>query len=265
MRLLSLAHLTVIDAHPLELIDAAAAAGFDAVGLRIVPPLPTDSIVPVVGDVPLQRRIKARLAETGLQMLDVEAFWLMPDTDAAAFAPALDLAVEFGARYVLCVGNDPDAGRMATNLAALCEACHARGLRAMLEFIPYSQVVSLAAAYRLLSAVSPANAGILVDALHLSRSGGHPSDMERYDPALFSYMHICDASFTPPSTDGLRAEARGARMYPGEGGLWLRDFAAAFPSQTPAAVEAPSALHADLPPEGRARLANDACGKLFLS
>jgi hypothetical protein len=34
---LSLAHMTVLDAHPLELIDAAAAGGFDYIGLRIVP------------------------------------------------------------------------------------------------------------------------------------------------------------------------------------------------------------------------------------
>jgi hypothetical protein len=37
---LSLAHLTVLDAHPLELIDAAAAGGFNSVELRIVAPCP---------------------------------------------------------------------------------------------------------------------------------------------------------------------------------------------------------------------------------
>jgi hypothetical protein len=34
MALLSLAHLMLIDAGPLELIDTAAAGGFDAIGLR---------------------------------------------------------------------------------------------------------------------------------------------------------------------------------------------------------------------------------------
>jgi hypothetical protein len=45
---LSLAHLTVLDAHPLALIDAAVAGRFNAIGLRIVPPSPADVIVPVV-------------------------------------------------------------------------------------------------------------------------------------------------------------------------------------------------------------------------
>jgi hypothetical protein len=47
---LSLAHLTVLDSHPLELIDAAVAGRFNAIGLRIVPHAPTDVIVPMVGD-----------------------------------------------------------------------------------------------------------------------------------------------------------------------------------------------------------------------
>ena len=79
MRLLSLVHLTVLDADPLGLIDAAVAGGFDAIGLRIVPAFGSGEIVDVVGDAGLQRRIKQRLSETGLKILDVEAIWLRPE------------------------------------------------------------------------------------------------------------------------------------------------------------------------------------------
>ena len=68
-RLLSLAHLTVLDADPLALIEAAAAGGFDAIGLRIVPPFVTETIVPVVGDADLQRRIKQRLRDSDIALL----------------------------------------------------------------------------------------------------------------------------------------------------------------------------------------------------
>jgi sugar phosphate isomerase/epimerase len=258
MRALSLAHLTVLDAAPLALIEAGAAGGFDAVGLRIVPPLPGDEIVPVVGDTALQRRIKARLAETGVTILDIEAIWLMPQTRIEALAPALDVAADLGARHVLTVGNDPDRGRMSDNLAGLCSAARARGLRVMLEFIPYSQVRNLAAAADLLATAAPADAGLLVDALHLSRSGGSPADITHYDPALFSYLHLCDALRIPPPAEGLRAEARGGRIYPGEGELWLCEFLAAFPPTIPVAVEAPSAANAGLSPIERARRAGEA-------
>lgn len=255
MPLLSLAHLTVLDADPITLIDAGAAAGFDAVGLRIIPPLPTDTIVPVLGDLPLQRSIKARMRETGISILDVEAIWLTAETDTVSLEPALDLAVDLGAKYVLTVGHDPHWGRMTANLARLCESANARGLRVMLEFIPYSNVRSLEEAHNLLTAAAPANAGLLVDAIHLSRSGGSPAEIARYDPSLFSYLHLCDVPSIPPPPDGLRAEARGSRLYPGEGELWLSDFVAAFPPGTPIAVEAPSSRYAALSPLERAERA----------
>jgi hypothetical protein len=86
---LSLAHLTVLDAHPLELIDAAAAGGFNSVGLRIVAPMPTDRIVPVIGDEALTRQIERKLADTGIDILDVEAIWLTTDIDVISYIPPL--------------------------------------------------------------------------------------------------------------------------------------------------------------------------------
>jgi sugar phosphate isomerase/epimerase len=263
-RILSLAHFTVMDADPVALLRVGAAAGFDAVGLRIMPPFPTDRIIPVIGDVPLQRRIQEAMRNTGLTILDVEAFWIFPDTDVAAWRPALDLAVELGARHVLTVGNDPDRERLAAKLARFCEDAAQRGLRVMLEFIPYSVLRDLEDAADLLAAVRPANAGILVDSIHLSRSGGQPSDLARHDPRLFTYAHLCDVPATPPPPEGLREEARGGRLYPGEGGLWLDEFVAAFPPGTPMAVEAPNASrNAALPPEERARLAAGAARNLL--
>jgi hypothetical protein len=73
---------------------------------------------------------------------------------------------------VIVVGNDPDYGRLAENFSRLCAAANLREVRVMLEFIPYSRIRSLAQADALLADVEPANAGVLVDALHLSRSGG---------------------------------------------------------------------------------------------
>ena len=261
--LISLAHLTILDADPVTLIGSAASAGFDAIGLRIVPPLPTDTIIPVLGDLPLQRRIKDNLRATGVGILDVEAVWLTPATDVGALLPALDLGADLGARHVLTVGHDPDWHRLCDNFGVLCEAAHVRGLRVMLEFIPYAACASLREAHRLLRAVTPANAGLLVDALHLSRSNASPIDIGDYDAELFSYLHLCDAPKTPPAAGELRNEARGGRLYPGEGGLWLKDFLAAFAPTTPIAIEAPSRAHGHLSPEERAGLVMAATRRLL--
>ena len=203
------------------------------------------------------------LAETGLKVFDIEAIWLSAESDVTALEPALDVAVELGAKNVIVAGNDPDRGRLVANLSRLCAAANLRGIRLMLEFLPYSRVRSLAEAVALLGEVGPANAGVLVDALHLSRSGGSPADLAQYDPALFSYMHLCDAPAIPPGPEGVRAESREGRLYPGEGGLWLADFIRAFPRDTPIAIEAPSARRAGLPPAERATLAASGTKRLL--
>jgi sugar phosphate isomerase/epimerase len=260
---LSLAHFTVIDADPLALIDVGAASGFDAVGLRIVPPPGAAPIVPVVGDPAMQRQIKARLAATGMKILDTEAIWLLPETNIASLAPVLDTSVELGATHLIVCGNDPDRARTTENLGRICEASNLRGLRVMFEFLPYTEIRSLAETHALLEETKPANAGILVDAVHLSRSGGSPADLASYDPALFSFVHLCDVPAEPPSFEGLRAEARGGRLYPGEGGLWLEEFVRALPADTVFAIEAPSSRHAALPPFERAKMAADASRALL--
>src|ERR1700712_2047154 len=89
---LSLCWLTVRGAHPLKHVDAAVAGGFNAVGLRLVPPTPGDPMVPLVGDEPLVRELLASLRHNAVNVLDVETVWIGPDIDIAALLPALDLA-----------------------------------------------------------------------------------------------------------------------------------------------------------------------------
>jgi len=254
LRLLSLAHLTVQDADPLQLIDAAAAGGFNAIGLRIVAPMPTDRIVPVTGDEAMLRAIEARLADTGIAILDAEAVWLYPDADPAAHVPSFETAQRLGAKHFLVVGNDPDEARVTANFARFCELARPFGLKAMLEFIPYCHTRSVEDAHRVVSAAGQANAGVLVDALHLSRSGGHPDDLRLLDPAWLSYCQICDARAARPAPDGLRAEARTDRLYPGLGALPLDALLAALPPGLPIGVEAPCLEYAALPVIERGRL-----------
>jgi sugar phosphate isomerase/epimerase len=195
---LSLAHLTVLDADPLTLIETAAAGRFDAIGLRIVPPMPTDPIVPVIGNELLISEIEQRLASSGVGVLDIEAVWLMPHTNVMALKSALELGARLGAKHLLVVGNDPDWARQRDNFATLCDLARNVDLSIALELMSYVELRSLAQARRLLDEVRRPNAGLLVDALHFYRSGAHPRDLAEIDPRLFPYIHLCDAYAAAP-------------------------------------------------------------------
>lgn len=261
---LSLAHLSVIDASPLELIDAAAAGGFDSIGLRIVAPMATDKIVPVIGREGLIRQIEERLADTGIDVLDAEAVWLGPDTDVTTYVAAFETAARLKAKHFLVVGNDPDESRVIDRFARFCQLARPFGLKAMLEFIPYCHTKTVEDAHRVVSKAAQQNAGVLVDALHLSRSGGSPASLSLLDPTWLSYCQICDARAEPPRANGLRTEARTDRLLPGLGELPLQDLLDALPLGIPIGVEAPCAEFASLDVLQRGRL----CGvsaRAFLS
>lgn len=261
----SLAHLTMIDASPIDLIDAAAAGGFDAIGPRIAAPQPGDVLAhPVIGNQPLIREIEVRLAATGVQIWDIEVVWLAAHTVVANLAPMLELGQRFGARYLLVCGNDPEQARLENNLASLCALAARYDLGVVFEFMPFVATKSLVEASETLARIKQPNARLLVDALHLFRSGGQPAELASIDPMLLPYAHLCDARGPiPVGVDALRAEARGGRHYPGLGDLQLADFLRAFPSGTPVAVEAPCREYAQLSHIERGRIAGAATRALL--
>ncbi len=71
------------------------------------------------------------------------------------------------------------------------------------------------------------NAHILVDALHVFRSGTPPQEFAALDPALLGPLQLCDAPATPPAD--LIAEARTRRLLPGAGELALPALIDALP------------------------------------
>ena len=258
MRPLSLDHLTVIDASPLELIEAAAAGGFQHVGLRIVQPLAAQPVVDVIGSAALRRDLKATAAGTGVSIRLIESIWLGPETDPTMLEPALATGAELGARFVLVAGNDPERTRLTDNLDRLSGLAQDHGLEIAFEFMPFTQVRRYEDALAVKREVGRNNLRLLVDALHLSRSGRDLRKLESFDASVVSYVHLCDARGPVPSPDRLRDEARLDRYDLGEGELPLDDFLAAMPADACLGVEAPCSRYAGLPPIERGKLAGRA-------
>jgi sugar phosphate isomerase/epimerase len=112
------------------------------------------------------------------------------------------------------------------------------------------------------AAVDVPFAGLVVDVLHLYRSGGSAAELAAVDPATVSLVQLCDAPRQAPPAARLREEALTDRRYPGEGELPLADVLAAVPPGAQLSIEAPVARDAGRSPAERAAAAATALGRL---
>ncbi len=265
-RQISLAHLTVLDTTPPELVTVAAAAGFRTVGIRLTA-TPSVGVPPydILGEGPLLRETLLRLRDTGVSVLDTEFLRFEPDQPVGIPEGFLEVSARLGAQHVLVMSAEPEEARTLERFCELCDRAAAYGLNVDLEFAIYTGVRTLAHAAHVIAQAKRSNASVLIDALHFSRSGGLPVHVRQADPSLFRYAQICDASADTPSatdTPALIREARTGRLLPGEGVLPLAELVAALPATVPLAIEAPSQATAALPAAERARRAYRALSTL---
>lgn len=251
---IALGWLTVADAGHVGLIEGAAECGFGSISLKLLPAA-GDPVPPVIGDPVMIRDIRRALSGTGLPLLEMGGIWLRPDTRIADTLAGLDLGADLGAKYVVVVGGDPDRNRLQDNLSSLTEAADARGLGVAIEFVVYTEIKTIEDALAIALATGRPNCGVLVDALHLDRSGGTPKNLEGIPADRVFVGQLCDAPASkPPTMDALRYEGRSQRFSPGGGDLPLRDLLAKLPAGVPLEIEVPRADLAHLPPRQRLRV-----------
>ncbi|KTE04218.1 hypothetical protein ATE68_00760 [Sphingopyxis sp. H038] len=241
--LLSLAAGVLPEFSPEQTVAAAIAGGWQAAGIWYDPESWTPATTIEVRD---------RAADAGLTILDIEVIWLKPGPDDPAHFAAIDAGAAIGARNVLIVSSEDDAARAAGKLNRLGNHAASMGLRACLEFAAFTTVGDIASAVALLDAADCDNLGLLIDPLHLARTGGSPADLSSVDPQRFPYAQFCDApAHGPPPSDvpEIIREALDLRLMPGEGELPLDDLLAQLPPATPLSVELRSAALRDHHPD----------------
>jgi sugar phosphate isomerase/epimerase len=94
-------------------------------------------------------------------------------------------------------------------------------------------------AVRIVRGAGAATSGVIVDALHLQRTGGTPADVAATEPTLIAGVQLCDG---PPTmeADGIVTEARCDRQFLGEGAFPLAQLLAVIPEALPIALEIPA-------------------------
>ena len=169
-RIYSMAYLTGSSFEPPEMIEAAASLGYGAVGLRLLPAAPGGAVQRLIGDADALRETRARIADTGIGVFDVELIRIGPDFRLDGFKPFMETGQALGARAILVAGDDADTGRLTEHFAALCAEADHFGLTCDLEFMPWTAVRSVSDAARIVADAAQPNGRILVDALHFARS-----------------------------------------------------------------------------------------------
>ncbi|MDQ0467692.1 sugar phosphate isomerase/epimerase family protein [Labrys wisconsinensis] len=252
----ALAPLTFLACPPPELVTLAAGAGYDHVGLRVLPASPGGLAHPLASDPALLRETLARMAATGVGVFDLEVIRIGPGFRLADCTALLELGEALGARAVVVAGDDPDESRLAAGFAAVCEAARPFGLTADLEFMPWTCVPTARAALRIVEAAAEPNGGVLVDPLHVARSATTLADIAAIPAGRLHYAQICDAPAAAPATvEGLILAARSERLLPGEGDIDLAGLFRILPAGLPVSVEVPTTSRAHLGREAWAHAA----------
>jgi sugar phosphate isomerase/epimerase len=254
-REIALGTLTVKGATFWERIDAAAAAGFDSVSVRLYDENADDPSRLVV-DPGFRRQTITHLRDRAVSVLDVEFIRLQPETDLAPLPQVFECAAELGARALLVTGWDKEENRMAENFARVCGLADEFGLRPALEFMAFSTVRDLDQAVRVLEGADHPAGGLLIDPLHLRRTGGTPADLAAAlasESVSVVYGQICDAPLEAPPELTPLAEAAEHRLGPGEGGLPLRELLRILPADLPLSAEVPNPALSSLGVEECAR------------
>lgn len=223
-RLLSLAAGVCPETGPIDFVEACAAAGWTACGIWFDAATWTDSTT---------TEVRRRLDDTGLIALDMEPVFVTPNGDFGD--RMVDAAASVGARNLLVVSRGVDDAHFAHRFGELCDLAAPHGIGCSIEFMRFMSVQDLPQALSVLDTAQRLNAGVLIDNLHLARTGGSVADVGAVAPELLAYAQLCDAPKEPPVD--LYSEAVDGRAVLGGGGLPIHQLVDALPAHTSLSME----------------------------
>lgn len=249
--------ISVLSLPPVEMVALAAELGCRYIGLGLEPMVGNPhGYAPwsLRQDRQLRRDTRQALADHGVEISLGEGFLVRPGADIRASAgPDLEAMRELEVRRINVVSIEPDFGRNVEQFGALLELARPLGMEATLEFGPLFGIRNLASALEALQAVGSADFRLLVDVLHLVRSGAGAADLAALEPGRVGYVQICDVPLVS-SFERYMEEARNERLAPGQGELPLLELLQALPREVVVGLEIPMLAQAQAGVGPRERL-----------
>jgi len=146
------------------------------------------------------------------------------DTEAVAWR----MADEFGCRYLQVIGpGGPDLDRAAQAFGGVCDRAADRGLVVGLEFLPFTDIVSVHDARRIVEAADRPNGGICVDIWHHERGARDLAGVASLPGELITGIQMSDGT-REPAIDDYLTDCLEHRVAPGDGEFDVGGFVAAI-------------------------------------
>jgi sugar phosphate isomerase/epimerase len=244
---LSIDFISVFGLPPVQFVALAAELGCEHISIGLTPMPANPHRYPVWSlreDGGLRRDMVSALQACGVTISLGEGFLVRPGTDVRDAAADMDHMRELGVPTVNILSLEPDRTRGLEQLAAFADMALARRMRATLEFLPGLPIGDLATAVAAVRAVGRPNFQLLLDAMHVFRSGAQPAQIAGLDPALIGYAQLCDVPLVSRFSS-YADEARYERLPPGEGELPLLDFVSVLPGDLVIGLEIPMLRQAE--------------------
>ena len=257
---LSLDCLTLPDVGPAGLFRIAGQAGYGSASLWVQEP----ALYSVMLATPaMQSEITRAIADSGVSLGNLEVFNLNIDGPIADYEPALAFGASLGARTATAINFGAPREDIAERLAAFHALCVKHGLTTYIEPISMGATRTLQDGVDLIEAAG-VDARLVVDCLHLIRTGGSPHSLAAIAPHYIGYVQICDGPLTIAAEE-IGPESIMNRLYPGEGEFPLAEILNVVPPHAQLGVETPNQarLQCGLSPLERAREALAATRTLF--
>jgi sugar phosphate isomerase/epimerase len=254
---IGLEFISVLGMPPPQFAALARSLGVGHIGLAPAPFTANPEGFPawnLLSDSSLLHETKDALTAHNVSVSVGEGFLIMQGLEIANSVRALDLMAELGAPVVNCCVVEQDRPRAHDEFALLARMASERGMTATVEFLPLAWPATLAEVTAFLKDSGAEGGKLLIDSMHLFRSGATADDLAALDPELIGYVQLCDVPM-PATNPNYGEEARDNRLAPGEGNLPLAEFLRAVPKHHVIGLELPMASRAAAGMDAAARLA----------
>jgi sugar phosphate isomerase/epimerase len=237
---LSIEPLSVMGCPPIEWVNLGGELGLNYVTLVLQGGGGPDQFPAwsLRDDPGLRRDTLDAMRERNVSVSLVDGFVLWEDTDARSFADDMALADGLGAPRINTVSFRDDLDTNVTNFRIIADLAAEHGIMTTLEFAPPLAVRSLPQALDVIRRVDRPNFRLLLDTMHLFRSGGSVAEVAALASGTIQYIQLSDVSLVATNTDYMD-ESCFERKVPGTGELPLRDLLATLPHDVVIGLEVP--------------------------